>query len=111
MGGGDDRRQLALGTGANAAVYSALDALLLRPPPGVAAPATLVGRRAWGSRPGVAGAVIASRVARALVYELPTPDPGLTAVTAAALVVVVAAAVAPQAWRAVRINPILVLRD
>jgi putative ABC transport system permease protein len=32
---------LALGTGANAAVYSALDALLFRPPPGVSDPATL----------------------------------------------------------------------
>jgi hypothetical protein len=33
---------LALGTGANAAVYSALDALLFRPPAGVGEPATLV---------------------------------------------------------------------
>jgi len=33
---------LALGTGANAAVYSAIDALLFRPPPGVAEPSTLV---------------------------------------------------------------------
>src|SRR5262245_37222051 len=32
---------LALGTGANAAVYSAIDALLFRPPPAVADPATL----------------------------------------------------------------------
>ena len=33
---------LALGTGANAAVYSAIDALLFRPPAGVSEPATLV---------------------------------------------------------------------
>src|SRR5437763_8858398 len=33
---------LALGTGANAAVYSAVDALLFRPAAGVADPATLV---------------------------------------------------------------------
>src|SRR2546427_1152574 len=33
---------LALGTGANAAVYSAVDALLFRAPPGVAGPARLV---------------------------------------------------------------------
>ena len=33
---------LALGTGANAAVYSAMDALLFRAPAGVADPATLV---------------------------------------------------------------------
>jgi predicted permease len=33
---------LAVGTGANAAVYSAIDALLFKPPPGVADPAALV---------------------------------------------------------------------
>jgi hypothetical protein len=66
---------------------------------------------AVGIAAGIAGAVIASRVARSFVYELPTPDPGLTAATAAALLLVVAAAVVPQALRALRINPILVLRD
>jgi hypothetical protein len=64
-----------------------------------------------GIAAGVAGAVIASRVARSFVYELPTPDPGVTAATVAALLFVVAAAVVPQALRALRINPILVLRD
>lgn len=63
-----------------------------------------------GVAAGVLGAEAAIRFARTFVYELPALDAGLVAATTAALVAIVAAAVVPHALRAVRVNPVIVLR-
>ena len=60
---------------------------------------------------GVGGAEAAIRLARSFVYELPVLDAGLAAGIVALLLAVVAAAVAPPAVRAIRVNPAIVLRS
>jgi hypothetical protein len=57
------------------------------------------------------GAAAGIRLARSFVYELPGLDAGLVAATTAALLVVVGVAVNPHALRALRINPVVVLRE
>ena len=61
-----------------------------------------------------AGAFLAamlSRISRTFVFELPSADLLLLASIAAALAVVVLVAVMPPAWRALRVSPLVALRD
>ena len=61
-----------------------------------------------------AGAFLAamlSRISRTFVFELPSADLLLLASIAAALTVVVLVAVMPPAWRALRVSPLVALRD
>jgi ABC-type antimicrobial peptide transport system permease subunit len=64
-----------------------------------------------GVAAGVFGADAAIRLARSFVYELPVLDATLVLFTTGGLAVIVAAAVIPHALRAVRINPVVVLRN
>jgi ABC-type antimicrobial peptide transport system permease subunit len=60
---------------------------------------------------GIGAAALLVRVARTFVFEVPSADVPTLAVTMAGLVVVVAAAIAPSALRALRVSPLTALRD
>jgi len=60
---------------------------------------------------GVAGALAGARLLRSLVFDVSTTDPATFAVTSALLAAVGAAACLVPAWRATRVDPMVVLRD
>jgi putative ABC transport system permease protein len=64
-----------------------------------------------GVTAGVLGAEAAVRLARSFVFELPVLDATLVLLTTGGLAAIVAAAVIPHALRAVRISPVVVLRN
>jgi hypothetical protein len=66
---------------------------------------------AAGIAAGIFAAAVLLRVARSFVYEVPELGLGLALATSATLITVVAAAVLPHARRALRVNPVTVLRQ
>ena len=64
-----------------------------------------------GVAAGVGLAALLSRVSRTFVFELPAADLVTLMAIAGGLTVVVIAAVIPPAWRALRVSPLVALRD
>jgi putative ABC transport system permease protein len=69
-----------------------------------------LGLTAIGLGLGLAGAVALNRVAASLLFGVRPTDPGTMAAVVGTIVVVAAAACALPAWRASRVDPIVVLR-
>lgn len=64
-----------------------------------------------GIAAGILAAVLLARVARTFVFEVPSADLPTLALTTLGMAVVVAAAIAPSAYRALRVSPLSALRD
>jgi len=60
---------------------------------------------------GAAGAFVLVRIARTMVFEVPPADATTLAAICGGLSVVVLAAIAPSAYRALRVSPLSALRD
>ena len=64
-----------------------------------------------GVMTGLYAAALLVRIARSLVYGLPSIDAALAATVVAGLSLVVIAALVPPARRALRVSPLLALRE
>jgi putative ABC transport system permease protein len=64
-----------------------------------------------GIAAGIGGAALLARIGRTFVFEVPSADLPTLVLTMAGLAVVVAAAIAPSALRALRVSPLTALRD
>ncbi len=92
---------LALGIGANTAVFSAVYAVLLRPLP----------VRDAARVAGIGAALWLSRLLGSLIHGMRPTDPWTYAAGALAMLLVAAAAAVVPAARAAAVDPILVLRQ
>jgi hypothetical protein len=64
-----------------------------------------------GIATGIGAAALLARIARTFVFEVPAADGATLALTTAGLLLVVLAAIAPSAVRALRVSPLTALRD